>query len=682
MLEIRFHGRGGQGALTAARILASAFWKEGKYSLVLPEFRSERRSAPIVISLRVDEKSVVLRSKIYAPDYLVVLDPSLLDLKQVKVLDGFKKGGGGLVVVSASAESKYLKLLPGCRIGIADANSISRKYGLGNAALPATGTAMLGAFAKVTGLVSLDSVIDALQESDELPKKEKNVQAVKDAFNEAQVIEAEITGHQEEKRNPPAALVLPASVVSLGSAKNNLTGAWRTIRPFYENKMSPCQNACPLSNDTPQWISLIKQGRDREAWEKLVEKNPLPAVIGRVCPAFCQDDCNRKEFDESLSIKELEKYLGDKALASGWRPKILSRELLPSVAVVGSGPAGLSFAYQLIRRGFRVTVFEALPAAGGMLRAAIPDFRLPKDVLQKEIASNILSLGVELRAGIKIGESDLAELHRQFSAVFVAVGLQKSVRLNIPGEESPGVLYGLDFLKAVNLGKKAELGKKVIVIGGGNTAIDVARTAGKLGSSVAIFYRRTKAEMPAIKEEVTLAESEGIKIKERAVPVKILRGPTLEFRNEYGVFQESADKVIIAIGGEKDFSCDENILSGGDFKNKKGTVAAAIGSGRMAAYGILSLEETASDKIVKLSDLNLAYFKRRKRKLIPHLEAERCFSCGVCDSCGNCWKFCPHMSVLEKDGKLAIDYDYCKGCGICAQECPKAVISQELEGVK
>src|SRR3989344_3287128 len=188
MLEIRFHGRGGQGALIAARILATAFWKEKKYALVLPEFGSERRGAPTAVGLRVDEKPVVLRSKIYTPDYLIILDPCLL-LKQAGILDGLKQGG--FIIISAAKESQYLKMLHGFKVGIADVDAIARKYGLGHETFPATGTAILGVLVKITNLLSMGSVLDAIKEFDDLPKKENNALAVQDAFNEAQMIAVE-----------------------------------------------------------------------------------------------------------------------------------------------------------------------------------------------------------------------------------------------------------------------------------------------------------------------------------------------------------------------------------------------------------------------------------------------------------------------------------------------------------
>ncbi len=730
MLKIIFHGRGGQGALTAARILAAAFLKEGKYALVLPEFKSERRSAPIAVFIRVDEKPIILRSKIYNPDYLVILDPSLLEMKQTRVLEGFKKESG--IIILAVQDSKYpaglrdseaktlLPSLAGCKAGIADVDSIANKYGLGQKALPVTGAAILGVFSKITNLISLQSIIEAARESDELPKKEENIKAVKEAFEQAKMIEfpALASDKLPETEISPVGFNfqsfknLPESVISLKDTKSNLTGSWRRIRFYYQNKTSSCQDACPLGNDIPYWLELLEQGKIQQAWEKLTEKNPLPAVTGRVCPAFCEQSCNRKEFDEPVSIRSLEKFLGDTALARGWHQHpVLKEKLKPfHVAVIGSGPAGLSCAYQLARRKFRVTVFEKLPVLGGQLRFGIPESRLPKDVLEREIA-NIIRFGIKVNKGIAI-DSKLFEIIKDcYDAIFIASGLQKSRKLGIEGEKNSNVFYGLDFLKDVNLGQKINLGKKVIVIGGGNVAIDAARTAKSLGSEVAIFYRRTRIEMPAIKEDVISAEKEGIEIKELLSPIGISRKFGRNFlkcqKNQLGECDESGrkkplpingsdlleqfDDLIIAVGEEAEdqffygLENDKNIFLGGDIKTEAGTVAAAIGSGREAAENIERFLlgkpplETKNRQIVKFSDLNLAYFQHKERKIAPLEEAERCFSCGVCDLCGNCWKFCPHLAVSEKNGELKINYDYCKGCGVCAQECPRSVISQKME---
>lgn len=501
------------------------------------------------------------------------------------------------------------------------------------------------------------------------------------------------------------------------------TGSWRDHelkqKPRYlrgTEIVSTCKMACPLGNDIPYWISLLKDGKIKEAWEKLMEKNPFPSVTGRVCQSFCEKNCNRKEFDESVSIRDLEKFLGDEALANNWRPPILKEKFKPfEVAVVGSGPAGLSCAYQLARKRFRVAVYEQLPVLGGQLRFGIPEFRLPKDVLENEI-KNILHLKIRVHKNVAVDSNLFEIMGHCYDAIFFATGLQKSKKLDIDGEKNPNVFYGLDFLKEINLGEKVNLGRKVIVIGGGNTAIDTARIAKSFGSDVSIFYRRTKAEMPAIKEDVFSAEKEGVEIKELLSPVRISVKFGVNFlecqKNQLGEpdesgrkrpfpikgsnFLEQFDSLIVAVGEEAENPFfaelkDERVFLGGDIKTKAGTAAAAIGSGREVAEKIERILlkkpplETKNPQIVRFSDLNLAYFEHQKRKSLPdesYLEAKRCFSCGFCRECENCFNFCPEPAVKKTNDQLnpyVIDYDYCKGCGICAKECPRGVIIMEEE---
>ncbi len=725
MVEIRFHGRGGQGALTAARILASAFWKEKKYALVLPEFKSERRSAPIIVATRDDEEPIILRSKIYEPDYLIILDASLLRLKKAGILAGFKKEQG-LIVINATKESKYLDKLSGYKLGIADVDSISNKYGLGPSALPATGTAILGAFAKATGLVNLESILEAAKESDELPKKEKNLEAIKEAFELAQIIElpaSEIIAGEEASR-PEIAFKswreLPQSVISLGDTTKNLTGTWRKIRPYYENKVAPCANACLAGNNIPDWVGLIAQKKYREAYEVLAKTNPFPSLTGRICPHPCETECNRKHFGEALAINSLEEFVGDWGLKNVPEifPEITKKE---KVAIIGSGPAGLSSAYYLRKMGYQLTIFEALPVIGGLMAYGIPEFRLPKKILKAELEKKILVSGVEVKTTSRVSKTAFQIILNCFDVVFAAVGASKTKEIHLAGQEAFGVIDGLNFLRNVNLGVNMNLSSKVLVVGGGNTAIDAARTAKKMNAEVEILYRRTQKEMPALPEEIERARSEGITIRELIIPVEVMsvggRFDSLECQEaslaeadesgrgkpvpiEGSNFRIEADTLILATGEEvdssflpEDWKLQKKIFVGGDANpsagsRQVGTVAAAIKSGREAAdvmsrYLLIgereSVQAESQLKIVKFEDLNTAYFRPQKRRITPVQEAKRCFSCGVCDLCGNCWKFCPHMSIFEKDGELKINYDYCKGCLVCAQECPRGAISKELE---
>ena len=621
---------------------------------------------------------------------------------------------------------------------------------------------------------------------------------------------------------------MPLLPMSLGTTLVNKTGSWRYIRPVYVDKTPPCNHDCPAGADVVGYLALIKEGKYREAWELIKQENPLPGVCGRVCPHPCESECNREELGGAIAIHVQERFLAD--WAASQRPTVqASRRHDAEVAVIGSGPAGLSCAYHLARLGYPVTVFEALPVAGGMLRTGIPEYRLPREVLDREIA-DIKALGVEIRTGMCLGDNlQISELG-DYGAVFVAVGLQASRRLNIPGEDARGVIPGLEFLKEVNLSGApipgrdgshaadwracepallqnrdplnldgvALVGSRVAVIGGGNTAIDAARSALRLGSEVTILYRRTWAEMPAIAEEIQEALEEGVSIRYLTTPIELLteNGRVIGLkcvRMELGAPDESgrrrpipiegseftieAGTVIPAIAQEVDtaflqavsrnleagdwnleaergriaidetgLTTEEGVFAGGDVAIPFGTVAHAIGSGKRAALAIdqylrgeklsgfppldavvHAVPKDIDPAIVRFEDLNLAYFEELGRPAQPQkpvegrirgfeevnlgfgeeeaqAEAARCFSCGTCNLCDTCFVFCsdiaiarlspaPYPAPLARLNGAApspvseatlkagyeINYDYCKGCGVCAEECPRYAISSEEE---
>ena len=302
------------------------------------------------------------------------------------------------------------------------------------------------------------------------------------------------------------------------------------LRPKHVEKKPPCRDTCPSGNRIREFLTTIAQAERlekpteqafQEAWEIYTDTSPFPSVCGRVCPAPCETECNRKELDGAVSINKVERAIGDFGLEHGLKLKRLSEDAKPQkVAVVGGGPSGLSAAYQLARRGYGVTVLESTEKAGGMLRWGIPGYRLPEAVLDAEI-QNILDLGVELRCGVKVGKDiPLEELQQSYDAVYVALGAQQGVVLGVDGEEAPNVFSGVDFLNRFHHGEKLDLGKDVVVIvvGGGDTAIDAARICKRLGANVTILYRRTLKEMPAIQEEVDEAIKEGIKISSSPPP--------------------------------------------------------------------------------------------------------------------------------------------------------------------
>jgi NADPH-dependent glutamate synthase beta subunit-like oxidoreductase len=317
------------------------------------------------------------------------------------------------------------------------------------------------------------------------------------------------------------------------------------LRPIYVESLPPCTGNCPSGNDIRGWLSTI-QLREKlglsldeaieKAWRIEMETNPFPSVMGRVCPHPCETACNRGHKDGSVGINSVERYIGDWALEKGLKAEMIEGEEPKDekIAVVGAGPSGLSCAYQLARRGYKVTVFEGLPKPGGMLRYGIPVYRLPREVIDAEV-ERILDLGVELKLDTKIGKDvTWDEIRSGYDAIYVAIGAHQGKAMGIPGEEGPGLWTGTEFLNHANSGKKVDIGTNVVVIGGGDTAIDAARVskrligdsaamASKMGAQVTILYRRTRAEMPAIEREIDEAIEEDINLEYLAAPIEILR---------------------------------------------------------------------------------------------------------------------------------------------------------------
>ncbi|HQP32130.1 MAG TPA: NADH-ubiquinone oxidoreductase-F iron-sulfur binding region domain-containing protein, partial [Deltaproteobacteria bacterium] len=284
---------------------------------------------------------------------------------------------------------------------------------------------------------------------------------------------------------------------------------------------SPCQHACPIEMDIPAYIALIRANRVNDAYKVMKKTNPFPGVCGRVCPQFCASKCRRGQLDEPMAIAWLKRYIADNAK----RPEVKAVEVTrkQKIAVIGAGPAGLTAAQDLALRGYKVTVFEELPYAGGMMRYAIPEYRMPRDIIQSEV-DDIAALGVEIRTGVKVGKDiSLDAVKKEYDIVLLAIGAHKSWTLDIPGEDLQGVYGAVEFLRAVNLGKDIKVGSKVAVVGGGNSAIDAARTAVRLGAKdVTILYRRERKDMPAWENEIVAAEEEGVKIEYLVAPVKVI----------------------------------------------------------------------------------------------------------------------------------------------------------------
>jgi NADPH-dependent glutamate synthase beta subunit-like oxidoreductase/Pyruvate/2-oxoacid:ferredoxin oxidoreductase delta subunit len=507
----------------------------------------------------------------------------------------------------------------------------------------------------------------------------------------------------------------PTSVETV-STRVNKTGLWRFLTPLRKEKVSPCRSLCPLESGIPRWMNKVKEGNWGEAWQIMSEYNPFPTLTGYACYQFCREKCSRALYDEPIAIGEVEKEIGL------WRQKNYDpKKSVPEkgtgkkVVIVGSGPAGLSSAFYLNMLGVSVTILEKLPVAGGLLATGIPEYRLPRDILKKEL--EILEAeGIVIKTGYEVGESDLPNLLDNFDAVLLAVGAQESKPLHLKGEDLPGVTGGVEFLRDLHLGKLKEVQGRVIVIGGGNAAVDAACAAKQNGAEeVTLLYRRCAEEMPAHADEIKAAGEAGVDFifqtvveeiigegkvqKVRAVKTALsCRGEDLTVLGGTDFYLDC--NLIIAAAGQESklselapsFSGEPLIFSAGDAVTGPSTVAGAIFSGREAALDLFSLLEqgkernegiriasslTGKEETVGFESLNSALYSRQKRLDLPEEEAGRCFSCGLCSKCGVCWIFCPDLSVDGLSGDYEFLLDYCKGCGICVTECPTGVLTME-----
>ena len=530
------------------------------------------------------------------------------------------------------------------------------------------------------------------------------------------------------------------------------TGSWRTLMPVNIMQTPPCTHSCPAGNDIRGFLRVLAEKQDyEEAWHVLTRTNPLPATCGRVCPHPCEAGCNRRDFDTPLAINSAERAVGDYGLEHNLEHKKFISTRKEKVAVVGSGPAGLSCAFHLAKRGFQVKIFEANSEPGGWMRYGIPSYRLPNYILKQEI-DKILELGIELEFNVKVGVNiPMDQLTRDYNAVFLGLGAQTGTSIKIPGEDAQNVFTGVEFLKLINSGQIVEIGKDVVVIGGGNTAMDCARVTKRLGANVSVFYRRTRVEMPAITAEIDEAMEERIMFRYHTNPVKIitdedrvvgllcgqmeLKEPDASGRARPVPIEGSesvypADTVIMATGQAVDYdgfeiqkrddqwiSTNEDLMTsmdgvfaGGDAVLGLETVTTAIGQGMRAASAIEDYIEgnvesrLAQPPVIYSKDMNTYYYTQEKRfskeavsihtrlknfrEIYPSFdrediikEAERCFSCGLCFDCGNCYMYCPDnaVKISPSAGKYEFDLDFCKGCGLCAKECPCHYILMTLE---
>jgi 2-oxoacid:acceptor oxidoreductase delta subunit (pyruvate/2-ketoisovalerate family) len=529
-----------------------------------------------------------------------------------------------------------------------------------------------------------------------------------------------------------------------GTSLTNRTGSWRTTRPEYVDRLPPCNNACPAGEDIQGWLFHAEAGDYEAAWRKLTENNPLPAVMGRVCYHPCQGACNRKQIDTAVGINSVERFLGDLAIERGWGFAKPASESGKRVLIVGAGPSGLSAAYHLRRLGHRVTIREAGPMAGGMMRFGIPKYRLPRDVLDAEV-KRITDMGVEIRYGDKV-ESIADAMRQGFDAAFLAVGAHIAKRTSIPAGGSAKILDAVSVLASMEGEDKPLLGRRVVVYGGGNTALDVARTAKRLGAEEAVIvYRRTRDRMPAHDFEVEEALEEGILMKwlstikhvdGGAITVERMALDGKGFPQPTGEFETlEADSVVLALGQDVDLTLlggmpglevkdsvvqvgrnmmtgAAGIFAGGDMVPSERTVTVAVGHGKKAARHIDawlhggSYEPAPKHELAAFERLNTWYYGDAPATVRPTLdmarrtssfdevvsgldetnalyEARRCLSCGNCFECDNCYGVCPDNAVVKLGAgkRFKFNYDYCKGCGVCASECPCGAIRMVPEQI-
>ena len=572
--------------------------------------------------------------------------------------------------------------------------------------------------------------------------------------------------------------ILPIHIPrSRQSTLANKTGSWRIMCPEYEEKTSPCSAACPTGEDIASIQMLTTRGLFKDAWETILMENPFPSVCGRVCYHPCEGVCNRQHFDETVGIHIIERFLGDTANRYQFKASFeRSESREEKVAVVGAGPSGLSAAYFLSRLGYACDVFEEKSEPGGVLRWGIPTYRLPTVVLEREI-NLIKDTGVTIRCGEQVSRSFLEEIRGNYNALFFGCGHGRIPELDIPGEDQ--VMDGLTFLSDVKKGKRPELQDTIAILGGGNTAIDVARCVIRLGGRALIIYRRRKQDMPAFAEELEMALDEGAELSELLAPAKIEKEKeeyilTLQkmeitgldelgnavVKPDHGKMRRiSVQMVVKAIGADaveswqRPPSNGENTLLlgncvmdfrpsgftqvyGGDLTAEVKSVVHAVASGKHAAIALdlffkegrdaivegfhkcavgegppFSMkaylnngESRLSPSIVTFESINTDYFKITPRLIQPRLlmkerisgfseidlrvsagllmkESKRCFNCGICNQCDNCYIFCPEIAVIRDASQLGrhINYDYCKGCGICVAECPRNAMALKEE---
>ncbi len=524
-------------------------------------------------------------------------------------------------------------------------------------------------------------------------------------------------------------LTLPPDLKDHGEG----TGAKREKMPTYVDYLPPCNNACPAGENIQAWLALVHEKKYEAAWQKLMEENPMPAILGRVCYHPCEDSCNRAFIDSTVSIHAVERFLGDKALENNWKVEVPDQKSSKKILIIGAGPSGLSAAYHLTKLGHEVEIREAGPIAGGMMHFGIPAYRLPRKELNAEI-KRIEDMGVTITLNHKVENVLKEKAEGNFDAVFVAVGAHISKKIDIPSRDAGKIVDALSFLKGAEEDNAPKLGRKVAIYGGGNTAMDAARVAKRLGYEPLIIYRRDRKHMPAHDFEAEEALSEGVKINwlrtikeidHTTFKVEIMR---IENGRPIGTgeFEElNADSLILALGQDTDtkflkdipgieFDWDgtvqvgpdmmtghKGIFAGGDMVPSERTVTIAVGHGKKAARFIdtflknESFYKAPKNHLVGYERLHMWYqthapgSEQAEKPVEERIddftevlsgltvkeagyEAGRCLSCGNCFECDGCFGACPEGAIIKlgKGNRYKINYDKCTGCAVCYEQCP------------
>jgi 2-oxoacid:acceptor oxidoreductase gamma subunit (pyruvate/2-ketoisovalerate family) len=713
MVEIRIHGRGGQGGVTLAKLIAASRFLRGASVQAFGLYAAERSGAPVQAFCRTDDAPITNRNLIYEPDHVVVLDPTLLGPELVRGL----RPGGFVILNDTRPAEEVGPHFPDHPVAVVDASAIARRHGLGTRSVPIVNTALVGAVARALGH-DLDDALAALRH---LGLVGANVAAARDAWEAVAIRPASVApGAPTSARPGPVGRGASFLAGAGGDLPRIHTGQWATEQPRRQQLVPPCHRACPAGNDVQGFLHALAEDHADDALEILLRTSPLPGVCGRVCPAPCMEGCNRRALEGAVDVRGLERLAADRGEVS----LVPAERRAQRVAVVGSGPAGLTAAWHLALRGYGLTLMEAEPRLGGLLRTGIPTYRLPEEVLDREV-QRILDLGVTARTGTRVDADALLDLARTHDAVLIATGLQALRDLRLDAPVGGVVGQGLDLLHAVRDGRAARLdGEHVVVVGGGNTAIDAARTALRLGAAaVSVAYRRGREEMPAIPEEIEEAIEEGVALRPLTQPVAAhpgedgrlhlvcrrvalgapdasgRRAPVELAGSEHALV---CDRVLLALGQGADLSLlppgasmqrgevlatgvEVPVIAIGDVATGEGTVTAAIGSGRRAALALhrrLSGENEAEGEATRVRADVDRWHDRVAAPADLHLdriEAQAPAHAAVADAPGRRLGFDEVRAGLPDalEARRCLSCGICNECDLCVTFCPDGVLRRD-----